>query len=222
MLVALYRVLLQAMADDNLVSKLLSKMMSRFHPRRDVIKTVLSWFKISAYGLDVKIDTGQREPTRLSEKTALLDLFDDAFDSLAATWVHRTLRSKKIEPEKGVLVVFIDDLDRCLPDKMIQVLETIKLFMDKRGCIFILGADITIIQQAISKHYEDSQLTGDNTKEYLDKIIQLRFDLPPIRDINMEDYLMKEKIIDEDWGDSWRFLVTGANINPRTVKSLHK
>lgn len=38
------------------------------------------------------------------------------------------------------LVVFVDDLDRCLPEEAIQVLEGIKLFLDVEGCIFVLGA----------------------------------------------------------------------------------
>ena len=31
------------------------------------------------------------------------------------------------------LIVFVDDLDRCLPEKAIEVLEAIKLFLEVRG-----------------------------------------------------------------------------------------
>ena len=97
-----------------------------------------------------------------------------------AAWIHRRLDVRKINPQNGILVVFIDDLDRCLPAKMVQVLEAVKLFLDKKGCIFVLGADTGIVQQAILKHYADAGVTGESAKDYLDKIVQLRFELPPI------------------------------------------
>jgi predicted KAP-like P-loop ATPase len=40
------------------------------------------------------------------------------------------------------LVVFIDDLDRCLPEKTIEILEVIKLFLDVPKCIFVIGVQI--------------------------------------------------------------------------------
>ncbi|MHC1571844.1 MAG: P-loop NTPase fold protein [Methanosarcinales archaeon] len=37
------------------------------------------------------------------------------------------------------LVLFIDDLDRCLPEKTIKILEVIKLFLDLPGSVCILS-----------------------------------------------------------------------------------
>ncbi|MFQ5399919.1 MAG: P-loop NTPase fold protein [Anaerolineae bacterium] len=53
----------------------------------------------------------------------------------------------------GTLVVFVDDLDRCLPEKAVEVLEAIKLFMDVEGCIFVLGIDQDVIQRGIRLRY---------------------------------------------------------------------
>lgn len=39
------------------------------------------------------------------------------------------------------LVVFIDDLDRCSSEKVIETFETIKLFLNTPACTFIIGAD---------------------------------------------------------------------------------
>ena len=49
------------------------------------------------------------------------------------------LVEEQVSSKSQKLVVFIDDLDRCLPQKAIQVLEAIKLFLDVPGCIYIFG-----------------------------------------------------------------------------------
>ena len=97
------------------------------------------------------MNTGKPVETPFAEKSALLDLFDQAFDRLMAAWVHHKLDARGIDPQAGVLVVFIDDLDRCLPAKAVQVLEAVKLFLDKPGCIFILGADTRVVRDAVRK-----------------------------------------------------------------------
>ena len=37
------------------------------------------------------------------------------------------------------LVFLVDDLDRCLPEKAVEMLESIKLFLDVEGCVFVLA-----------------------------------------------------------------------------------
>ncbi len=220
LLVALIRVIVQEMSRDDIVSKALGKLLDPSYPRRDVVNTVLGWFSVKVGEVEVGLDTGQPVPTAFAEKTALLDLFDEAFDRLMAAWVHRKLDAEKVDPEKGVLVVLIDDLDRCLPPKMIQVLEAVKLFMDKEGCVFLLGADTEIVRRAVEKQYEQAGVSGQGAGDYLEKIVQLRFELPPSTHATMQEMLNGEVVIGEDWGDSWRLLITGAEINPRKVKTF--
>jgi hypothetical protein len=76
------------------------------------------------------------------------------------------------------------------------------------------------LQQAILKNYQDAGVTGETAKDYLDKVVQLRFELPPIIEKSMENYLKKEKVIGTDWEDSWKLLITSANANPRSVKAF--
>ena len=45
------------------------------------------------------------------------------------------------ERGKQRIVVFIDDLDRCLPANALQVLESMKLFFDLDGFVFVVGLD---------------------------------------------------------------------------------
>ncbi len=73
---------------------------------------------------------------------------------------------------EGRLIVFIDDLDRCLPENALTVLESLKLYLTQVNCIFFIGLDKRIIEQAVSHRYENIRVTG---KEYIEKIIRLNF-----------------------------------------------
>ncbi len=79
----------------------------------------------------------------------------------------------------GRLAVFVDDLDRCLPDKAVEVLEAVKLFLDVPGCVFVLGVAREVVEEGIRVRYKDYQAKLDGA-QYLEKIIQIPFALPPI------------------------------------------
>ena len=87
-------------------------------------------------------------------------------------------------PEKKRIVVFIDDIDRCQPDEILQVIESIKLLLDSKNFVFILAMDPKIVRHAIGKSYEfiskkktEKERLG---REYLEKIIQIPFHLPQL------------------------------------------
>jgi len=78
---------------------------------------------------------------------------------------------KEYVGEKGRLVVFIDDLDRCLPEGEITVLESLKLFLDKSQCVFVIGVDQIALAETIKTMYGASaELLG---RDYSDKIVQV-------------------------------------------------
>ena len=53
-----------------------------------------------------------------------------------------------------VLVVLIDDLDRCLPETTISILEAIRLFLFLKNTAFVIAADNDMIKHAVRKHFE--------------------------------------------------------------------
>lgn len=83
----------------------------------------------------------------------------------------------KIAGDKKALVIFIDDLDRCLPENVVKLIENIKHFLSIRGnrCIFILGVDKHVLEKGIEARYGTNLISGN---EYLRKIINLSFDVP--------------------------------------------
>lgn len=227
LLVALVRVILQAMKKDKLMDKLNAWLEDPNQPSYDSVAMFINAFEISFGGLGLgikfKADPQKHQtPSRFEQHTAFFDYFNEAFERLLALWVHGKGNLAEIEETKGALVIFIDDLDRCKPDKTVQTLEAIKLFLDKSGCVFVLGADTKIVQAAVETHYKNAGITGESAKDYLEKIIQLRFDIPPIVEKAMEAYLQSQDKtkVDEAMRKRWQALVAAAEVNPRRMKNV--
>lgn len=98
---------------------------------------------------------------------------DAQFEFINDFEIRFDLLVKQYVGENQVLVVFIDDLDRCLPENAINVLEALKLYLDRTGCIFIFGAERSIVEEGIRQRYKDNVRLS--AKEYLEKIVQLPF-----------------------------------------------
>jgi hypothetical protein len=111
----------------------------------------------------------------------------------------------------STLVVLIDDLDRCLPERLIETLEAIKLFVSVPRTAFVIGADPRIVKHAISTRYVKRQLehsveTAEVRREeeglvqdYLEKLIQVPYQLPRLSPSEIETYinlLACEKLLD--------------------------
>jgi hypothetical protein len=94
------------------------------------------------------------------------------------------------------LVIMIDDLDRCTPERIIDNLEAIKLFLNVKKTVFIIGADRRIVRHAIQHRYKandirDSEI-GDYealVTDYLEKLIQVPYILPKLSESEVETYL---------------------------------
>ena len=94
-----------------------------------------------------------------------------------------------LEDVKAV-VVFIDDLDRCLDDTVIYVFEAIRLFLQVSSTAFVLAANRDIVQAAIERRYPAAH-EGDPAlgRDYLEKIIQVEITVPPLSEAEAETYL---------------------------------
>lgn len=73
------------------------------------------------------------------------------------------------------VVVLVDDLDRCLPDTVVAVLEAIKVFLSVPKMTFVLAAEEELIRSAIEQH---GGRGTDFANRYLEKIVQVPVTLP--------------------------------------------
>jgi len=103
------------------------------------------------------------------------------------------LRTSDIE----TLVVLVDDLDRCSPERIIENLEAIKLFLNVDNTVFVIGADPRIVRHAIAITYASDQMKGQEKNEdsdslvtdYLEKLIQVPYRLPRLSPSEVETYM---------------------------------
>ena len=101
------------------------------------------------------------------------------------------------ETDINSLVILIDDLDRCLPPRIIDTLEAIKLFVAVPKTAFVIGADEFIVRHAISTRYVNQQLDEkadiqeerNLTTDYLEKLVQIPYHLPRLSPSEMETYI---------------------------------
>lgn len=96
------------------------------------------------------------------------------------------------------LVILIDDLDRCLPPRIIETLEAIKLFVSVPKTAFVIGADPRIVRHAIATRYVARQIKEEDVtkeeeydlvKDYLEKLIQIPYHLPRLSPAEIETYI---------------------------------
>lgn len=88
------------------------------------------------------------------------------------------------------LVVFIDELDRCNHDTILETLEAIRLFLFAPGTSFILGADERQVMYAVRKKFPEIEGNHiDIGKEYLEKMIQYPIKIPQLGVKEVEYYI---------------------------------
>lgn len=112
----------------------------------------------------------------------------------------RTFRTRfrKMLTDGGIetLVVLVDDLDRCTPERIIENLEAVKLFLSVEQTAFVIGADRRIVEHAIRSRYAEQAIDSASdeqtrllVKDYLEKLVQVPYSLPRLSASEIETYM---------------------------------
>ncbi|MGU1724166.1 KAP family P-loop NTPase fold protein [Pseudomonas aeruginosa] len=102
----------------------------------------------------------------------------------------RSALEQMLEALNITLVVFVDDLDRCLPETAISTLESIRLLLFLKRTAFVIAADNDFIHGAVKKHFEGTGITSDIATNYFDKLIQVPLHVPRIGVNEAKAYLV--------------------------------
>ena len=119
------------------------------------------------------------------------------------------------------VVIFIDDLDRCSSSKALEVLESIKLFLDMEGFVFVIGLNHKTVTQLITHAYETTGVKGE---DYIKKIIQIPIKIPSWSDENLVNLIETRisKNLNEEYTQFLRqnstMIAKVIDYNPRQLK----
>lgn len=185
-----------------------------------ILEMLVNAAKSLSLGLAPKLDLdkirqkGERYENQRFETALTSQTFSAYFEQAVNTIVK----------DKGRLLICIDDLDRCEGEVAYRLLESLKLYLNAKNCIFILGMD----QNHLEKNLQPFKNKPRAARDYLDKMLQDRFVLPVPRDMKyyIHTLLDNRKIV-----DSHPELFTGTTIdelaetlnnnlphNPRKIK----
>ncbi|HDT6574878.1 TPA: hypothetical protein QFT23_000976 [Bacillus cereus] len=95
--------------------------------------------------------------------------------------------------ESGIdnLIIIIDDLDRCNPDRIVETLEAIKLFLSVEKTTFIIAMDEDVITYSIKRKYPQlEEIDIDVSNDYIEKIIQLPIRVSELSEIDVKNYML--------------------------------
>ena len=130
------------------------------------------------------------------------------------------------------IYIVIENIDRCLPHHAIRLLESLNAFIEmpetkkeKPQCIFLIPCDKNMLEEAIKK--ECGNLENMDASAYLDKLIQLPYDLPVPSNDHYKEYI--ESLLNEKYKSERprikciiEMLEISGITNPREIKILFR
>jgi len=108
----------------------------------------------------------------------------------SAKEIKEEIKKTIIKYQKKILII-IDDIDRLNVEETLELFRLIRINADFPNTIYLLSFDKDIVEKKLQYRFQD--------KNYLEKIVQLPFNIPEVKENRIHDYLKKEinKIFDQ-------------------------
>src|SRR5206468_1666617 len=105
------------------------------------------------------------------------------------------------------LLVFIDDLDRCSPSSVGDVLEAVNFLVSSGDCFVVMGMDRARVERYIAVNFE-KVVQGDKefATKYLDKLINIEVPVPEPTDDASTQILVPLHLESTELGSNWRIV----------------
>lgn len=98
-------------------------------------------------------------------------------------WVWPLRRFRR---RRDRVVFFIDELDRCSPEDVVEALRALKTFLEVNDCAFLVAADRDVLEAALDRLPQTTPLNEEapyfsSAGSFLDKVFQYQIPLPLLR-----------------------------------------
>lgn len=166
----------------------------------------VNWFRLMGWGIKTYFSVKAGLPPALDGAAMATEVVKTAADGMEGVIkeapegednIRRSVREfhddfqellKKTDVQ--TLVVFVDDLDRCLPTTVIETLEAIRLFVFVARTAFVISADERLVRHAVQTQYRDLADPGrDLGREYLEKLVQVPIHVPALSRADIATYV---------------------------------
>ena len=199
------------------------------HPRFDTLSktifrglTIVSKDMMEHIAMQVVSKQNSANDEEIDQKMDYLNkMYRDSVYYEGLDKIKREMQAIRQEDPECRVVIFIDDLDRCSPAKALEILESIKLFLDIEGFVFVIGLSHKTVTQLISHEYK---ATGVRGEDYIKKIIQIPIRIPSWSKDSIID-LINNSIAPKLNSDYTKFLCQNSvmvarvvDYNPRQLK----
>lgn len=124
-----------------------------------------------------RADSEMDKAAQVMEKwTNEIGVLSDAYRELVRKYVSAHAARHQLDPASVSIVFLVDDLDRCLPEVTISILEGIKNFLAVENCVYVFAINPDVVSKGISIKYHGLPVSG---REYLEKMLNYSFYVPP-------------------------------------------
>lgn len=213
----------------------LYKSIDKLKLAKNITKTGMDFLVTGGIGTiaDVTINMIKNKIAEVEPNINIEKIYDSVKDELDNKEFREDIKSfqsnfEKLLDESKIsrLVIFIDELDRCRPDTILDTLEAMKLFMFKGKVAFVIGADERHISYAVKSKFKDIEgIQIDIGKEYLEKLIQYPVKIPRLSSDEVETYiscLLLQSELEKDIFDDLVNEIEKVRVEDFEKFSLHK
>lgn len=116
--------------------------------------------------------------------------YQRSFETVAQFHVEFEHLIESLGDDVQAVVVFIDDMDRCATNTIIQTFEAIGLFLFAKKTAYVIGAHGAIVEAALEGRYP-VRAEGDErvAQHYLEKMLQNGITIPPLAEPEARTYI---------------------------------
>lgn len=114
----------------------------------------------------------------------------ESFETLEALLADQARTGSNALPAIDRIVLYVDDLDRCQPAQVVPVLQALALMLQLKLFVAVVAVDARWLSAALRIHYRELIMQGAmaGPEQFLEKIFQIPFWLPPMQGGEIDRY----------------------------------